>query len=199
VFQLRRLRAALAGSARKGLASGVGLVVINALLLVWSRNAETGTTVGFTLAGVSAAAGISLLVALTEEIALRGLLLTRLRQVMADGIAVAVTAMIFAAFHVGRADLTALTIVELLCDGLLLGWMTIVTGDIWAAVGFHFGKNLAVALTLGGSHGLLAPPLLRSTPGQGAMSPTIVDALTYVLAASIVIGWLWIEHRRSCR
>jgi hypothetical protein len=77
--------------------------------------------------------------------------------------------------------------------------MTVVTGDIWAAVGFHFGKNLAVAFALGGSHGLLAPPLLRSTPGQGVVSPGIVDALTYVLAGSIVIGWLWMEHRRSRR
>lgn len=77
--------------------------------------------------------------AVVEELAFRGVVLTGLRAVFKDRLAVAVSAMMFAILH-----LTPLSFPHLLLLGVLLGAARLRTGSVWPCVAIHGVYNALV-------------------------------------------------------
>ena len=180
VEQFRRLPTALRGVFWLGLACGTLLVLLDALLMVHiDAYAVTGAWrpgSGAVVATVLWATTVSV----TEEMIVRGLLLTRFRQVVRGATAVLLTAAIFAVMHVGRADFNGVAVVQYFLDGLLLGWMVLITGSIWVGTGVHLAKNLCVALLFGASKRLVEPLLLQVPASSAATLVPAMDLLAYV-------------------
>jgi membrane protease YdiL (CAAX protease family) len=170
-----------------GALAGAFLVAVNGALLLASRSVTFVPSHQLSGGPLLFAVGFAALVATTEEMLVRGLLLTRLREIWTTAGAVLATSLVFSIMHVGRGDFSLLTTAQYFVDGVLLAWMVLVTGDIWMATGFHFAKNLGVYALFGGSRHLLPP--LFTPPG-----PTpVVDLLTY--AATVPVVWLLLSRQ----
>lgn len=99
-----------------------------------------GTAVAYAVASLAA----GLLAGVLEELALRGALLRVLEARWGSRIAVAVTAVVFAALHQGHAAGTAglaLVVSAMLAAGLFLGVVVVRTRNVWHAVAVHAGWN----------------------------------------------------------
>lgn len=169
-----------------GFLAGCSLVVVNAFLLIGLNVYGYGQP-GFTLFGVLVTLGWVINVATTEEMMLRGLLLTRLQEFAGANIAVVATAMIFAVMHVGRTDFSIWSVLQYLADGLLLGWITVRIGSIWSATAFHLGKNLFVALIFGGSRVWFQPLLVTKAMNLRSSDMGIIDVVTYLAVFPLAI------------
>jgi membrane protease YdiL (CAAX protease family) len=174
-----------------GLACGVVLVATDALALVVIGDRQPASPWRVPIAGFVQLLLWTAVVAVTEEMMIRGLLLTRLRAMTSDTAALMLTAAIFTVMHLGRADFGALSVIQYAIDGLLLGWITIRTGSIWAAAAFHFAKNFLVALLLGGSR-VIAEPWLTTTGTPAEL--WLPDLLAYGI---IVPAALLLSRRRQ--
>jgi membrane protease YdiL (CAAX protease family) len=85
--------------------------------------------------------GSLLLIAITEEIALRGYLLKKLLEITKRSKAIIISAMIFGFFHIFNPNISWLSLIALFLSGLLLGAMYIYTESLGFLVMFHFGWN----------------------------------------------------------
>ena len=193
--EFRRFPAAVRGRFWMGLACGFVLVLLDAVIHVLGRAYSYAPTPIETL-GLVVTLGWVILVACTEEMMVRGLLLTRLREVAGNIVAVASTALLFAVMHVGRLDFSMATATQYFADGVFLGAITILTGDIWSATGFHLAKNLWTSLAFGASHQFV-PPLLA--PRAGGIDTNVADLLAYVtvLPVSLLVFSLPKRRRRT--
>jgi len=185
--QFGRMPSAMGRRVWLGMVCGSVLVIVNGLVLVLLGTHARAGTWGAGAAGLLLNLGWAITVATTEEMIVRGLLLTRLRQLWGDLAAIAVTAAVFAGMHVGRADFTVSGVLQYLADGLLLGWLAVRTGDIWAGAGFHFAKNLGVSVLFGGSKHLLSPALVL-VPGGHGWRPDLADLVAYAVAIPLCIA-----------
>ena len=86
--------------------------------------------------------------ALTEELALRGYLLTTLIEGVGAPLAVAITSVLFALLHLLNPDPTFLSIGIVALAGLFLATVRLTTGSLWAAWIAHLAWNLAQAVVL---------------------------------------------------
>lgn len=78
--------------------------------------------------------------ALTEEFALRGVVLQNLRK-YGDSFAVVISALLFAVMHGNFVQAPFAFI-----GGLALGWMAVKTGSLWVGIAIHFLNNLMAVL-----------------------------------------------------
>jgi membrane protease YdiL (CAAX protease family) len=176
-----------------GTAAGTALVLVNviALLMLGSRAFAGWTVPG--LDGVALTLLYTGVVASTEEVILRGVMLTRLRRLLNDGGAILVTALVFSVMHTGRRDFSPASAAQYAADGVLLAWAALRTGSIWFGVGWHWAKNFGVALAFGLSRGIM-PPVMRLEP-VAARPDRYGDLLTYALALPLSIGIVLILAR----
>jgi membrane protease YdiL (CAAX protease family) len=179
----------------KGALVAAALILVNVGALLW--NDLYAVAPGWSAGAAAALITLTyvLAVALTEEMMLRGLLLQRIRELTNARVAVAATAVVFAVMHVGRSDFSPSTALQYLADGLLLGWIAVVTGSIWAGVGFHFVKNAGVALFFGIRVSLLAPML--SPRSSEALTSNVADLIAYLVATALALALFF--GRRSIR
>ena len=193
--QFRRLRApGTAGSCANAWLCGAVLVTVDAVLLIrlGKYTLSSGWQPG--AIGMATALFYAAAVATTEEMILRGLLLTRIRQFTGDAAAIVVTAAIFAVMHVGRSDYALITAAQYALDGLLFGWLAVVTGSMWAPAAMHLAKNFGVIVLFGTDRHLVAP-LLAET---GAPLPEPWNAAADFAAYAIVLGFVvFLFPRRS--
>jgi membrane protease YdiL (CAAX protease family) len=108
-----------------------------------------------------------------EELVVRGVVLRTLEHWFGTWLALAATAALFGALHLGNPDatwLSALTVA--LTGGLVLGLAYVATRRLWLAVGLHFGVNAAQGALLG------LPVSGSSTRGLFATTVTGSDLLT---------------------
>jgi membrane protease YdiL (CAAX protease family) len=90
------------------------------------------------------------LVAVTEEISMRGYVLGRLlRSNMNKYMALGITSLIFALMHVLNANASFLPILNIFLAGVLLGSTYIFTKNLWFPIGLHFFWNLIEGPVLG--------------------------------------------------
>ena len=103
-----------------------------------------------------------MLAAVGEEVLFRGLLLRFWEPVAGAKGALVLTALMFAAIHVGNPGSSVLGAVGVILSGLMLGLIFLLRGDLWLASGVHLGWNLAEAMVLGVPvSGHTLPALLR--------------------------------------
>ena len=81
---------------------------------------------------------IGLLAPLAEEIVFRGAILRSLLEKMSPWTAIALSALLFAVFHLNPAQMPHAFLV-----GLLLGWMYWRTGSILPGMAYHWANNSA--------------------------------------------------------
>jgi membrane protease YdiL (CAAX protease family) len=108
-----------------------------------------------TIAAGSAGAEIAVelivlaLFALFEEALFRGALWGWIAPRWGFWIALVVTSLLFSIFHIGEVGSQWLGIANVLGAGILLGMLRQMGGSIWAAWGWHWGWNAALAIGFG--------------------------------------------------
>jgi membrane protease YdiL (CAAX protease family) len=140
--------------------------------------------------------------ALAEELMFRGLPIVVLDRTLGRGLAVGITALVFALAHSANDSVTTLSIGNICIAGVLLGVVFFAPGGIWTATGLHLGWNWALAALDAPVSGTeLHIPLLDYVPGQptwitgGAFGPEGGIVATAVLAgATIVAARLFLAH-----
>ena len=142
--------------ALKGAAAPFGIGTIMGAGIVLSAVAVIGLAGGLSIAptgqwgfAVTAlAAGAT--AACMEELVLRGIVLRILEHWLGTWVALATSAALFGAIHLGNAGATwTSTLTIALTGGLILGLAYILTRNLWLAVGIHFGVNAAEGGLLG--------------------------------------------------
>ncbi|MGH7721987.1 MAG: CPBP family glutamic-type intramembrane protease [Candidatus Dormibacteria bacterium] len=118
---------------------GAGGVALVALSLVGLPAIVLGARVGATT--LAWWAPLVAVVAAAEELVLRGVLFDALRSTSGEGVAVAVTALLFAVIHLPLYGMTALPID--LCVGVFLGCLRVASGGVTAPLVAHVVADLS--------------------------------------------------------
>ena len=146
VFAIALLAVAIAAGWRPGrpglTASGLGIAGGGALIGAWLlARGSFGVHLAPLNAGLALWTPVVALVAVAEEIAIRGALFTLLAARYGDGGALVVTALLFAAMHVPLYGMGSLPLD--LAAGLLLGGLRIVSRGVLAPAVAHVIADLA--------------------------------------------------------
>jgi membrane protease YdiL (CAAX protease family) len=146
-----------------GLAAGTLAILVPSALLLASGRLRLEPQPAIESWAQAARAALFLLVpaALVEEIALRGYLLSTLRDAIRAPGAVAVTSVLFALLHLFNPGPTILSTAVVALAGVFLATVRLVTGSLYAAWIAHFVWNFAQAAVLHAPVSGLALP----TPG----------------------------------
>lgn len=148
--------------------------------------------------------GVALLLlapaALAEEIVFRGVPLILLDRTAGRGLAIGVTALLFALAHSYNPDITTLSIGNICVAGLFLGIALFARGGLWAALGFHLGWNWAIVALDAPVSGInFRIPLINYNPGgpawltggkfgpEGGVIATLVLGLATVVASRVIL------------
>jgi membrane protease YdiL (CAAX protease family) len=165
---------ALAGAPRAlGVGTLVGLgIVLAAVAVIGLAGGLSIVPSGEPLFAIVALASAAT-AACMEELVVRGVVLRTLEHWFGTWLALAATAALFGALHLGNPGatwLSALTVA--LTGGLVLGLAYVATRRLWLSVGLHFGVNAAQGALLG------LPVSGSSTRGLFTTTVTGPDALT---------------------
>jgi CAAX protease family protein len=90
-----------------------------------------------------------LLVALFEELFLRGYLLAKLARSLGFRVAAVGTSVLFAAGHIANAGESPIGLVSVVLIGLVLAYSVWKTGSLWWAIGFHAAWNWSETFVFG--------------------------------------------------
>jgi membrane protease YdiL (CAAX protease family) len=133
-----------------GLAAGSLAILVPSVLLVATGRLRLEPQSGAEAWG--AAAGVALVMlapyAMAEELAMRGYLLTALRDAIRAPGAVAVTSVIFALLHLFNPGPTILSTAMVALAGVFLASVRLATGSLYAAFAAHLAWNLVQAAVL---------------------------------------------------
>ena len=146
VFALALLAVAIAAGWRpgrpRGAAAAIGIAGGGALIGTWLlSHGAPGLQLSPINAGLALWTPIVALVAIAEEVAIRGALFTAVRSGHGDSAALVVTTVLFAAMHVPLYGIGSLPLD--LAAGLLLGGLRIVSGGVLAPAVAHVLADLA--------------------------------------------------------
>lgn len=176
-----------------------GLPALGFALAGWVdvERGESGAAVsGMWVAAILATLALKLLWAAMEELIFRGALLVQLARYAPTGVALVVSALLFAGVHLSRTeDRTPgpLSLAVLTLDGIGFGLAYLGTRSLWLPTAWHASKNLTIWLLLGDSTLQLAampwhvralgPALWLGTPHQAGVADVIVTASIVLLVA----------------
>jgi membrane protease YdiL (CAAX protease family) len=187
-----------------GLATGTFAILIpSALLIAAGRLAIEAQPA---LQPWSEGARVALVVltpaALVEELAMRGYLLTTIRDALGAPAAVAITSVVFALLHLFNPGPTVLSMAMVACAGIFLATVRLSTGSLYAAWMAHLAWNLVQAAVLHSAVSGLPLP----TPGYRLVDngPTWLTGGTWGpeggLAAGVgmlIAAWLMTRSSRG--
>jgi membrane protease YdiL (CAAX protease family) len=185
------------GEAAAGLFMGPALLGISALLLMLSGHLKW-VDIHFDPQSMTVSFGLLVLIAFSEELVFRGYILNNLLETFTNKwIALPISAILFAAFHLSSPGINSLAFANLFLAGLLLGVNYIYTKNLWFSFLFHLSWNFFQGPLLGFNvSGLHMPSLLEGqTTGdllvtggdfglEGSMLNTAVS-----LTAILVLAW----------
>ncbi|RYE28059.1 MAG: CPBP family intramembrane metalloprotease [Sphingobacteriaceae bacterium] len=103
-------------------------------------------TINFSLNKLLISIYIFAIVALLEEVLIRGYILNILLQNSNKWFALGLSALLFSAMHLFNAHLGYVALINLFLAGILLGLPVIYTGNIWSSVALHFSWNFFQSL-----------------------------------------------------
>lgn len=104
------------------------------------------------------------MVAINEEMIMRGYILRNLMQSMNKYIALIISALIFSVMHFFNPDFSWLGFFNIFLAGLLLGVSYIYTRNLWFPIGLHFGWNFMQSFIGFNVSGMDAYSLINITP-----------------------------------
>ncbi len=136
------------------------------------------------------------MVSLNEEILIRGYILNNLLKSMGKYWALLISALIFMAFHLFNANLSAVAVVNLLLAGILLGSTYIYTRSLWYPISLHLFWNYLQGSVLGYSvSGEAMESVVKARPmgndlisgGAFGFEGSLLCTLLIILAIGLVI------------
>lgn len=163
------------------------------------------------------ALAISILSGFTEEIFFRGFFFRLTEKWLGTWIALALSAGLFGALHLGNPNATVLAAIAIMLEaGIMLAAIYMLTRRLWMAIGLHAAWNFAqggiygIAVSGGAMDGLLRPDmrgpdlLTGGAFGAEASLPAIVVATAFGLVL-LYIAWrrgrfmapIWVRRRQG--
>jgi membrane protease YdiL (CAAX protease family) len=197
---------ARAGARREALLGagvGLGFMLVSALLIAILGGYSFSWSSGNPLPVLFTVAATALGAAVTEELMFRGLALQALERLWGSRAALAITALLFGALHLGNPAATAWSSLAIALEaGVLLGAAYLWRRNIWFVVGLHFAWNATVGLLGIPVSGHAAPGLLTAevtgpallTGGEFGIEASIVPVIVSVL---LIVPMLVLAHRRG--
>lgn len=186
-----------------------GFVIGVMMMLVFASLVYLLGIIEFNYVGLSTRLLISfflyLLVALAEEVLVRGYILTNLQEKMSPFLALLVSSLFFGMLHLGNQHFTWIGFTTISLSGFLMGLLTLKTGSISTAVGLHWSWNFVQGPVLGFAvsghqeNGLfqtneLANQLL--TGGKfGAEGSIVLTAIGVMIACFYTITFFSLKHK----
>ncbi|MBX2897285.1 MAG: CPBP family intramembrane metalloprotease [Cyclobacteriaceae bacterium] len=89
---------------------------------------------------------VFMLVAVTEEVMFRGYILNNLTEKLSKNLAIILSSLIFAAFHLGNPHFGLIGFINIFLSGILMAIVYLNSKDLWAPIGVHFTWNLTQAV-----------------------------------------------------
>jgi membrane protease YdiL (CAAX protease family) len=186
-----------------------GFVIGVIMMLVFASLVYLLGIIEFNYVGLSTRLLISfflyLLVALAEEVLVRGYILTNLQEKMSPFLALLVSSLFFGMLHLGNQHFTWIGFTTISLSGFLMGLLTLKTGSISTAVGLHWSWNFVQGPVLGFAvsghqeNGLfqtneLANQLL--TGGKfGAEGSIVLTAIGVMIACFYAVTFFSLKHK----
>jgi uncharacterized protein len=131
-----------------GFLLGPALLGAGSLILYAHQNLQwTGIT--FDAAGFFLSVVLIGVIAVSEEMVIRGYLLRNLLQSMNKWAALGISAALFALAHIGNPGIHSIAILNIFLGGVLLGINYVYTRNLWFAICFHFSWNFFQGPVLG--------------------------------------------------
>jgi len=124
-----------------GMLWGIGLISIVFVALVVSGQIVLGP-LAFPVEALLVQLAIGAMVALTEELSMRGYLLNNVMQSAHKYLALLLVSVLFAAFHGFNPNLSLVGVVNIVLAGLVLGIYYVHQRNLWFPIGLHFTWNL---------------------------------------------------------
>lgn len=207
VEQRRPLFELAASRAGRGLLCGLGLGVVlmlgcATLLGVLGVFRIEGFNAGYSPWAALLSLGFS--AAITEEIAFRGILFRLVEGTLGSWIAIAVSALVFGAAHLGNPEATWFGAIGIALEaGVLFAALYAFTRSLWTVMGLHFAWNVVQGPVLGivvsGSsaqgNGFVQSSLLGPAWLSGGQFGIEASAVTIVVLTALG-GWLLVELAR---
>ncbi len=143
-----------------------------------------------------------LLVAMVEEILLRGYVQYYLMQSMNKYIALLIATMGFAAMHLFNPNLTTIGIVNIFVCGLVLGYTYMQTRSLWLPIGIHFWWNFTqvhLGFNVSGQKAYSILKLTNAEPNllNGGAFGFEGSVLSFVSLIIILMGFYMRTQRRQ--
>jgi membrane protease YdiL (CAAX protease family) len=143
--------------------------------------------------------GLMVLIAISEELAFRGYVLTTLLPVTNKWVALLVSAVLFALLHMGNPGAGLVPILNVFVAGLLLGVNYIYTRNLWFGIFLHMAWNFFQGPVLGfrvsgvGLKSMLQQKLqgpLMMTGGEFGLEGSLI-ASAVLLVGALALAWVY--------
>ena len=133
--------------------------------------------------------GLLLLSAFSEELVFRGFILGRLLNQTKPLIALLVSSIVFALFHINNPEVSLLATINIFLGGILLGITYCYNRNIWFGFALHYSWNLVQGPILGIPVSGLILPSIISTEIKG---PELITGGQFGLEGSLIQGILMV-------
>jgi membrane protease YdiL (CAAX protease family) len=187
-----------------------GAVTVASLLLAgWSSVEENGL-VNYGLAAVAGSLAITIVmmffVGLGEETLFRGYFQTDLTRKHGYLAALILSSLAFAGLHIffliPGQEISPLSIAGIFCASLVMGYLYVITGTIWASIGFHFCQDvLGAGIFLTGELPYDSEPLFlmakASNLNISGISLGGADNVVNIVLLLILLAALYLYHKRT--
>jgi CAAX protease family protein len=185
-----------------GFFMGPALLGASALLLLVSGHLQW-TDIIFNGQSLMISLGMMVLIAFSEELVFRGYILGNLLESPLIGssankwVALTISSVLFAAFHLTNPGMDSLAFVNILLAGILLGINYIYTKNLWFSLLLHLSWNFVQGPVLGFRvSGLTLPSLLQAetkgdsllTGGEFGLEGSIMTT-ALLITAILILAW----------
>jgi membrane protease YdiL (CAAX protease family) len=191
-----------AGGALYGLGLGALLIGLAVAMLTLAGVAKVGPGGSLALAGLP---GVAILSGAFEELVARGVVLRNLENVFGSAAAIVLSALLFAALHIGNPNATPLSIAALGIEGgIMLGAVYVATRSLWWTFGIHAAWNFTQTGLFGiADSGHAGQGLLRTelygpawlTGGAFGIEASVVSVVLCALVAGAFLIHAWRRER----
>lgn len=185
------------GEALTGLFLGPALLGLSAVGMLLSGHLEW-TDIAWEPTALFISLGWMMLIAFSEELVFRGYILGNLLESFSNKwIALAISSILFAAYHSFSPGIHTLAFANLFLAGMLLGINYIFTKNLWFSFLLHLGWNFFEGPVLGFRvSGIVFPSLLQAEPkgdlfitgGDFGLEGSMLNTLI-LLTAVLVLAW----------
>jgi membrane protease YdiL (CAAX protease family) len=132
----------------QGMLLGIGLISLGFFLL-WLFGFLTIESLMFIPISILGYIFLFFIVAVNEEVMVRGYILNNLSESVNKYIALIITAVLFAIMHMANANISTVGFINIILAGILLGIYYIHKQNLWFPIGIHFTWNLFQGPVLG--------------------------------------------------